>query len=81
VGTPHYTSQISDSSLSAYLRQLFPINNELANNTQQRMNIVIGTSIGAATLTYEIIAIFGYLTFGSNVGYSLTFTSCESDYR
>ena len=32
------------------------------------MNIVVGSSIGAAVLTYEIIAIFGYLTFGSNVG-------------
>lgn len=32
------------------------------------MNIVIGTSIGSATLTYEIIAVFGYLTFGSTVG-------------
>lgn len=32
------------------------------------MNIVIGTSIGSAILTYEIIALFGYLTFGSHVG-------------
>lgn len=32
------------------------------------MNIVIGTSIGSAILTYEVIALFGYLTFGSNVG-------------
>ena len=31
------------------------------------MNIVIGTAIGSATLTYEIIAVFGYLTFGSLV--------------
>lgn len=31
------------------------------------MNIVIGTSIGSAALIYEIIAIFGYLTFGSKV--------------
>jgi len=32
------------------------------------MNIVIGGSIGGATLTYEIIAVLGYLTFGSKVG-------------
>lgn len=32
------------------------------------MNIVIGTAIGGAILTYEVIAVFGYLTFGSNVG-------------
>lgn len=31
------------------------------------MNIVIGTSIGGAAFIYEIIAIFGYLTFGSKV--------------
>jgi len=31
------------------------------------MNIVIGSSIGSATLTYEVIAVFGYLTFGSKV--------------
>jgi amino acid permease len=32
------------------------------------MNIIIGGSIGSATLTYEVIAVFGYLTFGSKVG-------------
>lgn len=31
------------------------------------MNIVIGSSIGGAAIIYEIIAIFGYLTFGSKV--------------
>jgi amino acid permease len=48
--------------------QLFPIFNELKTNSQQRMNVVIGTAIGSATLTYEVIAVFGYLTFGSRVG-------------
>jgi len=33
------------------------------------MNTAIGGSIGAATLVYEIIAVFGYLTFGSKVNY------------
>jgi amino acid permease len=47
--------------------QIFPVYNELAANTQPRMNIVIGTSIGLANITYEIIAVFGYLTFGSKV--------------
>ncbi|KAI0299311.1 vacuolar amino acid transporter 5 [Russula brevipes] len=46
-------------------QNLFPLFNELKSNSQKRMNIVIGTSIGSATLTYEIIAVFGYLTFGS----------------
>lgn len=48
--------------------QLLPIHNELASNTQSRINLVIGSSIGSATLTYEIIAVFGYLTFGTKVG-------------
>ncbi|KAF8967626.1 vacuolar amino acid transporter 5 [Flammula alnicola] len=49
-------------------QNLFPIYNELKTNSQSRMNIVIGGSIGSATLTYEVIAVFGYLTFGSKVG-------------
>jgi amino acid permease len=32
------------------------------------MNVIIGTSIGTAALAYEIIAVFGYLTFGTHVG-------------
>ena len=32
------------------------------------MNKVIRTSIGSAAVAYEIIAVFGYLTFGTNVG-------------
>ncbi|KAG6328460.1 hypothetical protein ID866_10629, partial [Astraeus odoratus] len=49
-------------------QNLFPIFNELKTNSEHRMNIVIGTAIGGSILTYEIIATFGYLTFGSNVG-------------
>ncbi|KIK08887.1 hypothetical protein K443DRAFT_671943 [Laccaria amethystina LaAM-08-1] len=49
-------------------QNIFPIYNELKRNTQKRMNIVVAGSIGSATLTYEIIAVFGYLTFGSKVG-------------
>lgn len=51
-----------------FSHQLFPIYNELKSNTQPRMNLVIFTSIFSATATYEIIAFFGYLTFGSKVG-------------
>lgn len=32
------------------------------------MNTIISSSIGFAIMAYEIIAIFGYLTFGSKVG-------------
>lgn len=49
-------------------QNVFPIYNELANNTQGRMNIVIGASIGFSLGIYEIIGLFGYLTFGSKVG-------------
>ncbi|KAJ3567461.1 hypothetical protein NP233_g6357 [Leucocoprinus birnbaumii] len=49
-------------------QNIFPLYNEVVSNTQERMNIVIGGSIGSAALTYEIIAVFGYLTFGSKVG-------------
>ncbi|KAG1788255.1 vacuolar amino acid transporter 5 [Suillus plorans] len=49
-------------------QNLFPIFNELKTNSRQRMNIVIGTSIGSAIMVYEAIALFGYLTFGSKVG-------------
>ncbi|EJU03460.1 hypothetical protein DACRYDRAFT_64373 [Dacryopinax primogenitus] len=49
-------------------QNLFPIYNELHTNTQPRLNLVIGTAVGGATVIYEIIAIFGYLTFGSHVG-------------
>lgn len=54
-------------SYAHFWLQLFPIYNELASNTQERMNIVIGSSIGGAAVTYEIIAVFGYLTFGTKV--------------
>jgi amino acid permease len=49
------------------MTKLFPIYNELVNNTQRHMNVVIGTSIGSAVGIYEIIGVFGYLTFGSKV--------------
>ncbi|PFH51839.1 hypothetical protein AMATHDRAFT_141685 [Amanita thiersii Skay4041] len=49
-------------------QNLFLLYNEVTNNTQPRMNIIIGGSIGSAIVTYEIIAVFGYLTFGSKVG-------------
>ncbi|KAF8327211.1 transmembrane amino acid transporter protein-domain-containing protein [Cantharellus anzutake] len=36
-------------------QNLFPIYNELASNTQERMNFVIGSSIGGAMVTYEVM--------------------------
>jgi amino acid permease len=40
------------------------------------MDIVIGTSIGSAIVIYEVIALFGYLTFGSRVNNSFVFVYC-----
>lgn len=60
--------------------QIFPIYNELRTNSQRRVNTVIGTSIGGAIIIYEIISVFGYLTFGSNVGrgsiFATVFANC-----
>ncbi|KAJ6530041.1 transmembrane amino acid transporter protein-domain-containing protein [Mycena vulgaris] len=67
--TPNFVSTFPVQVFAFTCSQnLFPIFNELKSNTQKRMNIVIGGAIGSATLTYEVIAIFGYLTFGSTVG-------------
>ncbi|THH13540.1 hypothetical protein EW146_g6691 [Bondarzewia mesenterica] len=67
--TPNFVSTFPIQVFAFTCAQnLFPIFNEVVTNSQHRMNIIIGSSIGSATLTYEIIAVFGYLTFGSNVG-------------
>ena len=57
---------------SRYVAKIFPIYNELAHNTQSRMNLVIGTSIGFSLGIFEMIAVFGYLTFGSKVRLSVS---------
>ncbi|KAI0640806.1 transmembrane amino acid transporter protein-domain-containing protein [Trametes meyenii] len=67
--TPNFVSTFPVQVFAFTCAQnLFPIFNEISSNTQKRMNIVIGTSIGSAAMIYEIIAVFGYLTFGSKVG-------------
>ncbi|KAI0653271.1 transmembrane amino acid transporter protein-domain-containing protein [Cubamyces menziesii] len=67
--TPNFVSTFPVQVFAYTCAQnLFPIFNEISSNTQKRMNIVIGTSIGSAAMIYEIIAVFGYLTFGSKVG-------------
>jgi len=43
--------------LHSCAQNLFPVYNELKDNTQKRMNQVIGTSIGSATLIYEVMAL------------------------
>ncbi|EMD39143.1 hypothetical protein CERSUDRAFT_134012 [Gelatoporia subvermispora B] len=67
--TPNFVSTFPVQVFAYTCAQnIFPIFNEIASNTQARMNIVIGSSIGSAAMIYEIIAVFGYLTFGSKVG-------------
>lgn len=41
------------------------------------MNTVIGGAIGGATVTYEVIAVLGYLTFGSEVIFVIVLISWE----
>ncbi|KAJ4469594.1 transmembrane amino acid transporter protein-domain-containing protein [Lentinula aciculospora] len=67
--TPNFVSTFPVQVFAFTCAQnLFPIYNEVKSNTQPRMNIIIGSAIGSATLTYQVIAVFGYLTFGTNVG-------------
>ncbi|KAF8586472.1 hypothetical protein K439DRAFT_1556146 [Ramaria rubella] len=67
--TPNFVSTFPVQVFAYTCAQnVFPIYNELVSNTQERMNVIIGSSIGSAALAYEIIAVFGYLTFGTNVG-------------
>lgn len=49
-------------------QNIFAVFNELRQNTQPRLNLVIGASIGTATISYEILGVLGYLTLGASVG-------------
>ncbi|KAF8745467.1 hypothetical protein AX14_008894 [Amanita brunnescens Koide BX004] len=67
--TPNFVSTFPVQVFAFTCAQnLFPLYNEVKSNTQSRMNLMIGSSIGSAIITYEIVAIFGYLTFGDKVG-------------
>ena len=54
------------SPTNKYL-QLFAIQNELIDNTTERIDIVIASSVGTAFSVYQIVGIIGYLTFGNIV--------------
>lgn len=67
--TPAFLSTFPVQVLAFTCAQnFFPIYNELVKNTQRRLNVVIGASIGFSLGIYEIVGLFGYLTFGSKVG-------------
>ncbi|KAI9820055.1 MAG: hypothetical protein M1826_001045 [Phylliscum demangeonii] len=48
-------------------QNMFPILNELGNNSPTRTASVVLTSIGSACTTYMLVAITGYLSFGDHV--------------
>jgi amino acid permease len=48
-------------------QNIFSIYNELGDNSQKEMEKVISQSVGSSLLVYQIIGVFGYLTFGSHV--------------
>jgi len=48
-------------------QNIFSVYNEQRDNSQKKINTVIGTSIGIATVLYEGIAVMGYLSFGKAV--------------
>lgn len=46
---------------------MFPIINELADNSPARTASLIGTSVGSSGFIYLLVAITGYFSFGDNV--------------
>jgi len=48
-------------------QNMFSILNEIGNNSHFRTTAVVIASIGTATTTYILVAITGYLSYGSNV--------------
>ncbi|CAO3671866.1 unnamed protein product [Umbelopsis vinacea] len=48
-------------------QNIFSVYNEQKDNSQKKINQVIGTSIGIAIVLYEGIAVMGYLSFGKAV--------------
>ncbi|GAA6009585.1 hypothetical protein JCM11491_001024 [Sporobolomyces phaffii] len=52
-------------------QNIFSVFNELRDNSQARLDLVIGSSIGSAAAIYEVLGILGYLAFGSKVGGNL----------
>ncbi|TPX54955.1 hypothetical protein PhCBS80983_g05669 [Powellomyces hirtus] len=48
-------------------QNIFSVYNELVDNTPARVKGVVLTSVGTAFSVYEIVAVLGYLTFGTAV--------------
>ncbi|KAN0065134.1 hypothetical protein ACQY0O_001631 [Thecaphora frezii] len=49
-------------------QNMLPVYNELFENSEQRVNTAIASSIGTGAVVYQIVGVLGYLAFGSNVG-------------
>jgi len=59
---------------------MFSILNEIKDNSPGSIVGVIGASIGSAASVYILVAITGYLTFGSNVeGNIVSMCRCTRD--
>lgn len=56
--------------------QMFSILNEISNNSHVRTTYVVFASIGTAVFIYILVAITGYLSFGSAIGGNIV-AMCE----
>lgn len=52
-------------------QNIFSVHNEMIVNSSRQMKAVLGSCIGSAIVTYEIVGMLGYLTFGSKVSSNL----------
>ncbi|KNZ45657.1 hypothetical protein VP01_793g3 [Puccinia sorghi] len=52
-------------------QNIFSVHNEMIDNSPRQMKKVLFTCIGSAVVTYEILGVLGYLTFGSKVSSNL----------
>lgn len=46
---------------------MFSVLNEISNNSPPRTTAVVLASIGSACLTYILVAVTGYLSFGDKI--------------
>ncbi|KAI5477022.1 alpha-1,2-mannosyltransferase, glycosyltransferase family 22 protein [Pseudohyphozyma bogoriensis] len=68
IGTSFISSMPVQIFAFTCAQNLFAIYNELRDNSQRRLNNVIGASIGSAAVIYEVLGVLGFLTFGTVVG-------------
>lgn len=57
---------------------MFSILNEIHDNSPQATTSVVVSSVGISAFVYLLVALTGYLSFGSNVGGNIV-AECESE--